>query len=409
MPKKANSSLTSIDYTNNNEGNNRKEAKEEGSETNNQALLGEETEGKEVKKSLKNINLDKYLLKLQRVSLRDKIFFTKNLGVMIKAGLSLSQALTALAAQTPNKKFKKILEEVEQKVKKGESFAESLKQYPKIFNDLFVSMIASGEVSGNLENVLEQLHKQMTRDHELISKVRGAMIYPAIVITAMIGIGAAMIIFVIPKFVSIFEEINTELPLPTRMLIALSHFITSNGPLVAISLIITITVLVKIFRTKKGKIFLHKLFLKLPILSPIVEKINLARFSRTLSSLLKTDIPIVDAFNITAKVVGNIHYKNALVAAAEKIKKGSRVHESLGKEKKLFPPVVIQMVTVGENSGSLDSILEELATFYEDEIDQTMKNLPTIIEPILMLILGAGVAGMAMAVLMPMYSLTQSF
>ena len=357
---------------------------------------------------ISNINLDKYLTYFESVSLRDKIFFTKNLGVMIKAGLSLGQALKALAEQTPNKKFKKVLDEIKNNVNKGNSFAESLKAYPKIFNHLFVSMIAIGETSGRLENVLEQLHKQMTRDHALISKVRGAMIYPAVVITAMFGIGTAMLIFVIPKFVAVFKEVNAELPWATRALIKTSNIINQHGISVTLFSVIFIIILVKSAKTKKGKIALHKLFIKLPILAPIIKKINLARFARTMSSLLKTNIPIVEAFKITANVVGNYNYKNALLDTAEKIKKGAEINICLKKYQKIFPPTVTQMISVGEESGSLDSILEELATFYEDDVDQTMKNLPTIIEPVLMLLLGLGVAGMAMAVMMPMYSLSQS-
>lgn len=366
-------------------------------------------EGVEQEKKFKSkeINLDKYLIKFQKVSLRDKIFFTKNLGVMLKAGLSLGKALEALAEQATTAKFKKILTAVEDKVKKGHSFAEALKDHPKTFNELFISMIESGEASGNMEEVLKQLHKQMSRDQELISKVKGAMIYPSIVVTAMVGIGTAMMIFVVPKFVSIFEEVNAELPIITRMLISVSKFITSNGLVVALALIILVTVAVYFFRTERGKKFLHMIFLKLPIMAPISKKINLARFSRTLSSLLNTDIPIVQSFEITAKVLGNFYYKQALREAAEKIKKGEQVNDVLRKHYKLFPAVVVQMITVGEETGSLDSILDEVASFYEDDVDQTMKNLPTIIEPILMLILGAGVGFMAVAIMMPMYSLTQ--
>lgn len=370
-------------------------------------LLADE-EKKPKKKSIE-INFSKFLNKLQTVGLKDKIFFTKNLGVMIKAGLSLGQALHALAEQTQNKKFKKILIEIEEKIKKGISFAESLKPYPKTFSQLFVSMISSGEASGNLEEVLKQLHRQMTRDHALISKIRGAMIYPVIVITAMISIGIGMVVFVIPKFMSIFEELNAELPFVTRTLMTVSNFAATNGLIVLISVIVITGVLIKIFKTSSGKNFLHSIFLKTPILAPIVKKINLARFSRTLSSLLKTDIPIVKAFEITARVLGNVHYKNALNSASEKIQKGEHIRSSLMQYNKLFPAVVIQMVTVGEETGALDSVLDELASFYEDDIDQTMKNLPTIIEPVLMLVLGLGVGFMAVAVLMPMYSLGQAF
>lgn len=363
---------------------------------------------KDKKKKFGQTDLSTYLIKFQKVGLKDKIFFTKNLAVMLKAGLSLGQALHALAEQTANAKFKKILKQVEIKVKKGQSFADSLKEFPKTFPEIFISMIKSGETAGNLEEVLKQLHKQMKRDHELISKIKGAMIYPIIVITAMIGIGIAMMIFVIPKFITIFEEIQAELPLPTRILISLSHFTTHNGFFIALALIIIIGSLISFFRTKKGKRILHQIFLKLPVLSPIVKKINLARFTRTVSSMLKTNIPIVDTFKASSNILTNIYYKQALKESAEKIKKGQPINKSLAAHKDLFPPVVIQMATVGEESGSLDAVLEELANFYEDDIDQTMKNLPTIIEPILMLLLGLGVGAMAVAVLMPMYSLSQS-
>ena len=359
-------------------------------------------------KKLNNINLDKYLDKFQKISLKDKIFFTKNLSVMLKAGLSLGKAMQALSEQTANKKFQKTLKKINEKIKQGCSFAVSLKEYPKVFNNLFVSMIEAGEISGNLENVLEQLHKQMKRDHELISRVRGAMIYPIIVITAMVGIGIGMIVFVIPKFMSIFEEVGADLPFTTRVLMNISNFVSQNGLMVLLSAIVLTVFFIQFFKTKKGKQFLHKSFLTLPILSPIVKKINLARFSRTLSSLLNTDIPIVDAFQITGKVLNNLYYKQALNETSEKIKKGDLISESLEKYKTLFPAVTLQMIKVGEESGSLDSILEELANFYEDEVSQIMKNLPTIIEPVLMLILGAGVGFMAVAVLMPMYSLGQA-
>jgi len=372
--------------------------------------VDEEIYAEKKKKTLRkgDIDLDKYLIKLQKVGLKDKIFFTKNLGVMLKAGLSLGKSLKALAAQTPNALFKKILKEVSEKVNKGNTFADSLAEYPKTFPPLFVSMIRSGEEAGNLEEVLKQLHKQMSRDHDLISKVRGAMIYPIIVITAMIGIGIGMIVFVIPKFITIFEEVNTELPLATRILIKISHLVSSYGLIILLVVIVLVTLFILGIRQPKGKKILHKFFLKAPILGSITKKINLARFSRTLSSMLKTSIPIVDAFEITADVLGNVHYSSALKDVSKKIQKGAKVNKTLLEYRELFPPVVIQMISVGEESGSLEDILIELANFYEDDIDQTMKNLPTIIEPVLMVILGLGVGAMAVAVLMPMYSLSEA-
>jgi len=372
---------------------------------------------KEKQQEKQNLNqLNKLIYKINyflenatRVPLTQKIFFVQNLGIMMKAGLSLGQALKAIKEQTPNKRLKNILTDITVRVEKGQSFAAALKNYPQEFSELFISMIESGELSGNLEKVFKQLHHQMKRNHELISKVKGAMIYPIIVVTAMVGIGAAMIVFVMPKFISIFEELEAELPLPTQILIAVSNFVQANGFFVALGLIIIIATFIKFIKTKTGKTMTDKLFLILPILSPVVKKINLARFSRTMSSLIKTDIPIVKSFNITANTLGNTFYHQALLESAEKVKKGVQINQALREYPKIFPPVVTQMITVGEESGSIDEILEEVADFYEEDIDQTMKNLPQIIEPILMLVLGLGVGFMAVSVLMPMYSLSEAF
>lgn len=367
------------------------------------------------KLDLKKKNLTYYFRRINgwvenagTVPLTQKIFFIQNLGIMLKAGLSLGQALNAITKQASNKKLQNILKDVTKRVEKGEPFSKTLAVHPKTFNELFVSMVASGEASGNLEEILFQVHKQLKRSHQLISKVRGAMIYPIIVITAMIGIGVGMIVFVMPKFMSIFEDFNAELPLPTRILIAISKFVESNGFFVALTTIVLVLAFMKIIKTKKGKALLHKFFLTAPILSPIVKKINLARFARTMSSLTKSGISVIKSFKITAKTLGNIYYKEALFDAAEKVKKGTDMNTILREYPKLFPPVVTQMITVGEESGSVEDILDEIASFYEEEVDQTMENLPSIIEPVLMLILGAGVGFMAVSVLMPMYSLGEA-
>ena len=355
---------------------------------------------------LKKIN--NYFLKLSRVPLRERLVFVQHLGIMLKAGISLSQALKTLGEQSNNKLFVKILNEVALKVDSGVSLAESLKPYKKIFGELFISMIESGEISGNLENVLSQLYTQMKKQHELISKVKGALTYPVVIIFAMFGIGAFVIIFVVPKITAMMKDFNAELPLPTRILIAISNAIVQNGIISAVSFIGFILIIVNILRTKKGKYYFQTLLLKTPIISPIIKKINLAKFSRTISSLLKTDIMIIKTFQITANTLGNLHYRAALEEMAEKIKKGGQINEVIRGYPKLFPPVVVQMIVVGEQTGELDSILQELADFYENEVDQVMNNLPSIIEPLLILILGVGVGAMAVAIIMPMYSLTSA-
>ena len=345
---------------------------------------------------------------LNRVKTVEKIFFTQNLQVMVKAGLSVSVALKTLAQQTTNKFFQTVLMDLYQRVDKGNSLADSLALYPKVFPELFVNMVRAGEKSGKLEDVLLQLTVQIRKSHTLVAKVRGAMTYPVIVITAMIGIAIAMIVFVIPKITGMFEEVNATLPLPTRILIALSDFMIANGLWVGIGFVVLIIAFFRLIRTKKGSYIWHGLLLKLPIIAPILRKINLAKFSRTFSSLLKTDIPVVQSFQITASTLGNSHYRRAVENAAERVKKGVQIATILAEYPKLFPPLVVQMVSVGEETGTIDTILDELAIFYEEDVDRTMSNLTTILEPILILLLGAGVGGLAVSIILPIYTLTQN-
>ena len=352
------------------------------------------------------INL--FLQKLTSVPLAEKLFFIQHLGIMLKAGISLSTALKTLAKQTTNKRFARIIADISRNVEKGVSFTESLKPHEKIFGQLFINMIESGEISGKLEEVLKRLYIQFKKNHELVSKVKGALIYPIVILIAMSGIGTFIMIAVVPKITAMFKDFNAELPLATKLLIKFSDSLVANGLLYLVALIVVILTIVQLIKTKRGRYAFHGLLLKLPIFSPIIKKINLARFARTTSSLLKTDIMIIKSFQIAANVLGNVHYRQALMEMSDKIKKGGTINEVVANYPKLFPPVVAQMIAVGEDTGELDYILEELAEFYEGEIDQTMNNLPAIIEPILILALGLVVGGMAVAVIMPMYTLTSA-
>lgn len=343
-----------------------------------------------------------------KLPISQKIFFVQQLTVMLQAGISLSIALKTLSQQSESKSLKSIVQGLQQTVEKGNTLSKGLELYPKIFNDLFVNMIRAGESSGKLEEVLKELYIQMKKDHEIVSKVRGAMIYPAIVIAMMGAIGVIMMVYVIPSMTSVFKEMNVALPLPTRILIFISDFLVAQGIWVLIAVILLAGLFLRTIKTSKGKILFHKTLLKTPIAGQIIKKINLARFCRTLSSLLKTDIPIVQSFEITSKVLGNVIYKKALIDSIEKIKKGVRISESLNSYQDIFPPVVLQMISVGEETGELDNILIESALFYEEEVNQTMTNLPSIIEPVLMVILGIGVGAMAVSVILPMYTLGQS-
>lgn len=337
----------------------------------------------------------------------EKVFFAENFRVMVKAGLSVSEALETLSLQTKNKKFAKILTDVKTGVEEGNSIAAELAKHPKIFPEYFINMIRVGEISGTLEKNLEELGNQMKKDHELTSKIKGAMIYPAVIVAATIGISILMFVYVIPSVLSIFDELKLQLPLSTRILIVISKTINNNGLLVLVVAISIISSIIIFARTAKGKKFFHFLLLNAWILGPIAKKVNLARFARTLSSLLKTDIPVIESFKITSTVLGNIFYKNACQEASEKLGKGVGVNEVLKNYPKLFPPLMTQMVSVGEKSGTLDVLLAELATFYEDEVADITKNLSSIIEPILIVFLGGVVGLIAFAVISPIYTLSQ--
>jgi type IV pilus assembly protein PilC len=356
----------------------------------------------------KSMTVDDLLLKFSRVPSNEKLFFVQNLGIMLKAGVSILTALQTLAKQAENKKFALIITETAQAVEKGKTLTDSLKLNQKIFGELFINMIEAGEISGKLESVLAQLYLQMKKHHELVSKIKGAMTYPAVIMFAMVGIGIFMMLIIVPQLTGMLKEAGASLPLPTKILIAVSDFLTKNTLLCLIVATVTIFTFIKTIQTKQGKYYFDLFLIKLPIFGKIIKKVNLAKFSRTISSLLKTDIMIIKTFQITATILGNIHYRNAVEEIAEKIKKGTPINEVIATYPKLFPPIVIQMIAIGEQTGELDNILVELAEFYEDEIDEVMTNLPSIIEPVLILVLGCGVGAMAVAILMPMYTMTSA-
>jgi type IV pilus assembly protein PilC len=352
--------------------------------------------------------IDNFLLRFSRVPLKEKLFFVQHLGLMLKSGISLSVALKTLADQTKNKYFQYVLNDMGARVERGESFADSLAHYPKVFGELFVSMVEAGEMSGKLEDVLHQIFLQMKKEHTMISKVKGALTYPAVIVLAMFGIGVFMMVMVVPRITDMFTQMEAELPLPTKILIGVSDAITENGILSLIGFIVFIAIIAKALKTYRGKYIFQAIMLKFPVMGPIVKKINLARFARNISSLLKTDIMIIKTFQITAKVLGNLHYRHALEDMAQKIQKGGRLHEVIQNYPHLFTPVVVQMVAIGEETGELDNILVELAEFYEEEVNQVMENLPSIIEPLLILMLGLGVGAVAVAILLPMYTITST-
>jgi len=344
----------------------------------------------------------------RNVKEEEKIFFTQNLGVMLKSGLSASRALRTLTLQSSNPKFQRALAQVTRAVEKGNPIAKAMEAFPKIFPPIFINMIHAGEKSGQLERVLKELTIQLKNSHELKAKVKGAMMYPIVVMVAMVGIGAGMLIFVIPKLLGIFEEVNAELPLPTRILITISNTLNDHILIFGPAFMLLVGALIYATRTGTGQRIWHGMILKTPIIKGIALKINLAKVARTLGSLMATDMPIVDSLKLTGGVVSNVRYRASLAAIAGQVEKGKTISSELANFGGLYPPVTVQMVQVGEETGEIGNILIQLAEFYEEDVKQTMESLPTIIEPIMILILGGAVGGMAIAVIMPMFSLANA-
>ncbi|HYE59923.1 MAG TPA: type II secretion system F family protein [Candidatus Kapabacteria bacterium] len=347
-----------------------------------------------------------------RVSLLQKILFLDHLRIMIHGGLSLVDALDVLGRESSNKKLKQMIAAVKADVENGKPLSEGLSKHHNIFPPIYIRMIEAGETSGQLDTALDQSVIQMRKAYELTSSVRGAMIYPAVIVVAMAGIGIMMMTFVLPQITSLFKEFNAELPLATRILIMLSDFMANPLNLFLIFFcfgILIATYITMLKRSPEFRAMVHACTLRLPIFGGIIRQINLARFSLTLSSLLKSAIPVVDAVHITADTCSNMQYQRKLHASGDIVKSGVPLSETLSSSPKLFPPMVTEMVMVGEQSGEVEKLLSELANFYNDEVNKTMKNFTTIIEPVIIVVIGVAVAGMAVAVIMPMFTLAQNF
>ena len=356
-------------------------------------------------KKLKEKKFEIPLPFLGGVPLVGRMMFTRNLQVMVAAGLSLPRALETLALQSKSKRFKKGLLEIREKIIKGENFSDALRNYPDIFSELFQNMVKVGEESGTLEEVLKILAQQMEREHELKSKIQGAMIYPAVIILAMLGIGILMLIMVVPKIAETFKELNIELPLTTKLVIGLGTFLAEKWYLAILIIIIFSFLFWLSLKTKKVKEIMDALLLKLPVVSPLIKKTNSVYTVRTLSSLIAAGVPIVRSLEIVSGVLGNIYYKAAILEAVEKVKKGEKLSEVLAFHQDLYPPIILQMLKVGEETGETSKVLAKLADFFEEEIGNETRNLASVIEPVLMLIIGGAVGFFAISMIQPMYSM----
>jgi len=338
------------------------------------------------------------------VTPKELAVFTRQFSVMIDAGLPLVQCLEILGSQQENKGFKHMLLQVRQDVESGSTLADAMRKHPKAFDDLFCNMIAAGEAGGILDTILQRLAHYIEKNVKLRGAVRSALVYPIAVITIAIGVVWIILWKVIPTFATLFEGLGASLPLPTRVTIALSHFIGSWWWLIFLTIGGTIFLLNRYHATYTGRRHLDWLLLKFPVIGMVLKKIAVARFCRTLSTLVSSGVPILEGLEITARTSGNAIVEDAIMATRRSVEEGRTIAEPL-KETDVFPSMVVQMVAVGEQTGALEVMLSKIADFYEDEVDEATTNLLALLEPIMISFLGVVIGGIVISMYMPMFDL----
>ncbi|MDA2929002.1 type II secretion system F family protein [Acidobacteria bacterium AH-259-O06] len=340
----------------------------------------------------------------RKVGAGDLAVFTKQFSVMLEAGMPLVQALGILAEQQDNPALAATLQEVKEDVEGGSTLAEAMRKHPKVFDTLFVNMISAGEAGGILDVILRRLSLFVEKIVKLKRSLVSASVYPAIVITVAIGIVVAIMVFVIPTFAELFKNMNAALPLPTRIVMGISDFLA--GYILPIMAVLAVSVVLgqRYYTTEGGRVRIDGMILKIPVFGAVIQKIIVARFSRTLGTLLTSGISILEALDITAHTAGNVVIQNALLEAKREVQEGKTLVEPI-KRANLFPPMVVQMVGVGEQTGELDQMLQKLADFYEEEADAAIADFLTLIEPLMIVFLGGVIGGIVISMYLPIFSL----
>jgi len=344
----------------------------------------------------------------KKVSLKDRIIFTRQLSVMIRAGLPIIKALEALRKQSENHYFQEIITEMTNAIKGGQTLSKSMLRYPHVFSDIYIAVVRAGEETGQLSNVLLTLAEQQEKEADLIGKIKSAMIYPSVILCTLLGVAFLIIFFVLPSLQQIFADSGQQLPILTRMLLGTSNAFRKFYYIIFPALI-GIYFLIKLwFKTPKGQSFYDHLKTTLPIFGPLTKKVYMARFSRTMAMLVQASLPILQSLKIVQKTISNVHYNDAFNRINKAVESGKPLSEAIDKER-LFPPMVSQLTNLGEQSGNLESVLLEVANFYDKEVDSTTRNLSALLEPLLMIVMGIGVGFVVAAVLGPIYGMVQNY
>ena len=347
----------------------------------------------------------KRLKLFEGITHQDIVLFSRQLSIMFKSKVPLVESLNVLSGQTRNLDLKERILDLSEDVEGGTSFSGALSRHPEIFSSFYISMVKAGEVSGTLSESLEYLADHLEREYHLTSKIRGALLYPALIVVVVLLVIAMMIFFVIPNLSEVLIGSGSELPTATKIVINSAAFLRKFGWVLGLVILLVIFAVFRYYRSQKGKKFFDGLFLKIPVIGPFLKTINLALFAENLSTLISGGLPIASALQTVGEIVGNSRYKEVIFEARDRVRKGETISSVLSAAPEVFPPVFVQMTLVGERTGTLDSTLMNIVNFYKKEIDRTIDNLLSILEPLLIVILGVVVAGLMLAILLPLYQM----
>jgi type IV pilus assembly protein PilC len=335
---------------------------------------------------------------------RDVVIFTRQFSTMIDAGLPLVQCLEILAQQTENKALGKAINETRMEVEAGATYADSLRKHPKIFDELYVNMVAAGEAGGILDVIQQRLAKHMEKSIRLKKKIKGALVYPASIVAIAIAVMAVLMIWVIPVFAEMFKDFGGTLPGPTRLVLGASDLIVAHIWEMIVAVVLTVIGVKRLYKTERGRLQMDRTVLHLPVFGDLIRKAAVAKFTRTLGTLISSGVPILDGLQITASTAGNKVIENAIMQARASISEGKDVAEPLG-QSKVFPPMVVQMIAVGEATGAMDTMLSKIADFYDEEVDEAVAALTSLLEPLLMVFLGVTVGFIVVAMYLPIFEM----
>lgn len=343
----------------------------------------------------------------KKVQTKEIVVFTRQFATMIDSGLPLVQCLEILSSQQENKTFKDVLMKVKESVESGSTFADALAKHPKVFDDLFVNLVAAGEVGGILDTILNRLAAYTEKSMKLKKQIKGAMVYPATVMSIAVIVVGVIMIFVIPTFARLFTDAGMDLPGPTKFVINLSNFLVRYIILIIIAGFVAGYGIKRYYRTEKGRKVMDTFALKLPVFGPLIRKVAVAKFTRTLGTLVSSGVPILDGLEIVAKTAGNKVVEEAIMKVRQAISEGKTIAEPLA-ESSVFPPMVVQMIAVGEATGAMDAMLSKIADFYDDEVDNAVSALTAMMEPMLMIVLGVVVGGLVISMYLPIFKISSA-